>query len=137
MVPCVCDWFNQNAVVLWTMHPWERDARLIKEALKKGPSAYGVLIEVACTRSSEDLLGARKAYHSLFDHSIEEDVASHIHGIERKVRCPCTILWEELLYDSGSLNVHVCDIYSQIYLSFFFNNSKEHENVSHRDWLKL
>ncbi|KAL2326409.1 hypothetical protein Fmac_025467 [Flemingia macrophylla] len=75
----------KNAVVLWTMHPWERDARLVKEALKKGPSAYGVLVEVACTRSSEELLGARKAYHSLFDHSIEEDVASHIHGIERKL----------------------------------------------------
>nr|AFK35988.1 unknown [Lotus japonicus] len=75
----------KNAVVPWTMHPWERDARLVKEALKKGPNAYGVLIEIACTRSSEELLGARKAYHSLFDHSIEEDVASHIHGIERKL----------------------------------------------------
>ncbi|KAK7317339.1 hypothetical protein RJT34_01476 [Clitoria ternatea] len=75
----------KNAVVLWTMHPWERDARFVKEALKKGPNAYGVLIEIACTRSSEELLGARKAYHSLFDHSIEEDVASHIHGTERKL----------------------------------------------------
>ncbi|XP_027354690.1 annexin D4 isoform X2 [Abrus precatorius] len=75
----------KNAVVLWAMHPWERDARLVKEALKKGPNAYGVIIEIACTRSSEELLGARKAYHSLFDHSIEEDVASHIHGIERKL----------------------------------------------------
>ncbi|KAJ1413545.1 Annexin [Sesbania bispinosa] len=75
----------KNAVVLWSMHPWERDARLAKEALKKGPKAYGVLIEIACTRSSEELLGARKAYHSLFDHSIEEDVASHIHGFERKL----------------------------------------------------
>jgi len=68
------------------MHPWERDARLVREALKKGQNAYGVLVEVACTRSSDELLGARKAYHSLFDHSIEEDVASHIHGTERKVR---------------------------------------------------
>lgn len=67
------------------MHPWERDARLVKEALKKGISAYGVLIEISCTRSSDELLGARKAYHALFDHSIEEDVASHIHGIQRKV----------------------------------------------------
>ncbi|CAJ2657424.1 unnamed protein product [Trifolium pratense] len=75
----------KNAVVLWSMHPWERDARLAKEALKKGPSSYGVLIEIACTRSSEELLGARKAYHSLFDHSIEEDVASHIHSIDRKL----------------------------------------------------
>lgn len=75
----------KNAVVLWSMHPWERDARLAKEALKKGSISYGVLIEIACTRSSEELLGARKAYHSLFDHSIEEDVASHIHGNDRKL----------------------------------------------------
>ncbi|PRQ55141.1 putative annexin [Rosa chinensis] len=75
----------KNAVVLWAMHPWERDARLVKEALKKGPEVYGVIVEIACTRSSEELLGARKAYHSLFDHSIEEDVAYHIDGPEKKL----------------------------------------------------
>ncbi|KAF7836170.1 annexin D4 [Senna tora] len=67
------------------MHPWERDARLVKEAVKKGEQAYGTVIEIACSRSSEDLLGARKAYHSLFDHSIEEDVASHVHSTQRKL----------------------------------------------------
>ncbi|KAL6288739.1 hypothetical protein ACE6H2_006249 [Prunus campanulata] len=75
----------KNAVVLWTMHSWERDARLVKEALKKGPQTYSVLVEIACTRSAEELLGARKAYHSLFDHSIEEDVAYHIDGPEGKL----------------------------------------------------
>lgn len=75
----------KNAVVLWAMHPWERDARLVKEAMKKGPEVYGVIVEIACTRSSEELLGARKAYHSLFDHSIEEDVAYHIDGPESKL----------------------------------------------------
>ncbi|WCJ39041.1 annexin 4 [Euphorbia peplus] len=75
----------ENALVLWAMHPWERDARLINESLKEGPQSYGVIVEVACTRSSEALLGARKAYHSLFDHSIEEDVAHHIHGSQRKL----------------------------------------------------
>lgn len=75
----------KNAVVLWTMHPWERDARLIKEALKKGPQSYGVIVEIACTRTAEELLGARKAYHSLFDHSVEEDVASNVHGPPRKL----------------------------------------------------
>ncbi|KAK6119226.1 hypothetical protein DH2020_047041 [Rehmannia glutinosa] len=74
----------KDAIVLWTMHPWERDARLLKESLYKGPQ-YNVLVEIACTRSSEELLGARRAYHSLFDHSIEEDVAFHVHGPERKL----------------------------------------------------
>lgn len=67
------------------MHPWERDARLLKEALKTGPEAYGVIVEVACTRTADELLGARKAYHSLFDHSIEEDIAFHVDTSERKV----------------------------------------------------
>ncbi|XP_054817188.1 annexin D4-like [Prosopis cineraria] len=75
----------KNAVVLWAMHPWERDARLAKEALKKGPQAYGLLVEIACTRTSEELLGARKAYHSLFDRSLEEDIVSLVDGVERKL----------------------------------------------------
>ncbi|KAL6326129.1 hypothetical protein AAG906_001004 [Vitis piasezkii] len=52
---------------------FERDARLVHEAITKGPQAYGLLIEIACTRSLEELLGARK------------DVASQLEGIERKV----------------------------------------------------
>ncbi|CAN6835385.1 hypothetical protein F2Q70_00028568 [Brassica cretica] len=76
--------FN-NAVVMWSMHPWERDARVVKKALKKGDECYSLIVEVACTRSSEDLLGARKAYHSLFDQSMEEDIASNIHGSRRKL----------------------------------------------------
>ncbi|XP_024021121.1 annexin D4 [Morus notabilis] len=77
----------KGAVVLRAMHPWERDARLVKRALKNGssPGSLGVLIEIACTRSSDELLGARRAYHSLFDRSIEEDAAHHIKGPERKL----------------------------------------------------
>ncbi|KAL8154337.1 hypothetical protein V2J09_012097 [Rumex salicifolius] len=73
------------AIVLWTMHPWERDARLMKEAITKGQEGYSLIIEIACTRSSEELLGARKAYHSLYNLSIEEDVAFlHVNDSERK-----------------------------------------------------
>ncbi|PSS09939.1 Annexin like [Actinidia chinensis var. chinensis] len=75
----------KGAVVLWTMHPWERDARLIKDALIDGPKSYNVVVEIGCTRSSEELLGARRAYHSLYDRSIEEDVASSVTGVERKL----------------------------------------------------
>ncbi|GFY92197.1 annexin 4 [Actinidia rufa] len=75
----------QDAIVLWTMHPWERDARLIKKALTDGPKSYNVLVEIGCTRKSDELFGARKAYHSLYDRSIEEDVASIVTGIERKL----------------------------------------------------
>ncbi|KAI9115204.1 hypothetical protein K1719_013523 [Acacia pycnantha] len=40
---------------------------------------------IACTRTSEELLGARKAYHSLFDRSLEEDIVSLVDGVERKL----------------------------------------------------
>lgn len=72
-------------MVLWTMHSWERDARLINDALLDGAKSYNVIVEIACTRSSEELLGARRAYHSLFERSIEEDVASCVNSDERKV----------------------------------------------------
>lgn len=75
----------KDAVVLYTMHPWERDARLFKEALSLKVPQIDVLTETACTRSSEELLGARRAYHSLFEHSIEEDIAFHIQTPERKL----------------------------------------------------
>ncbi|CAN1316383.1 Annexin D4 [Linum perenne] len=77
--------FNE-AVMLWAMHPWERDARLMNEAVNEGPNSFGVIVEISCTRSSEQLLGVRKAYHSLYDRSIEEDVVAHFHGrSERKL----------------------------------------------------
>ena len=56
-------------MVKWTMHPWERDARMARKALKRGNQAYGLLIELACTRSSDELLGARRAYQSLYSES--------------------------------------------------------------------
>ncbi|XP_059311083.1 annexin D4-like [Lycium ferocissimum] len=76
----------KDAVVVYTMHPWERDARLFKEALvKEGQPQLHIIIETAATRSSEQLLGARRGYHSLFEHSIEEDIASHVHSPQRKL----------------------------------------------------
>ncbi|XP_072996211.1 annexin D4-like [Typha latifolia] len=67
----------KNTMVLWAMHPWERDARWAHHVLHKS-HPFTIILEVACTRSSEDLLGARKAYQTLFHHSLEEDVAYHV-----------------------------------------------------------
>lgn len=75
----------KEVIVLWTLHPWERDARMAKEAIENGPEAYAVLVEIACSRSSDELLGARKAYHSIFDQSIEEDASLNIKGPKRKL----------------------------------------------------
>ncbi|KAF3326181.1 annexin D4-like protein [Carex littledalei] len=67
----------KNIMVLWLMHPWERDARWMHHVMHKS-YPFTVIIEIACTRSSEELLGAKRAYQALFDHSVEEDVAYHI-----------------------------------------------------------
>lgn len=64
----------KNLMVLWAMHPWERDARLAHHVLHQSHPA-NIVVEIACTRSAEELLGARKAYMALFHHSLEEDVA--------------------------------------------------------------
>ncbi|XP_058105354.1 annexin D4-like [Magnolia sinica] len=74
----------KKAMILCTLHPSERDARLAYEVIHKG-QPLGILIEIACTRSSEELLGARRAYHSLFNHSLEEDVAYHVRGANRSL----------------------------------------------------
>ncbi|KAJ3683820.1 hypothetical protein LUZ60_014047 [Juncus effusus] len=64
----------KNLMVLWAMHPHERDARWIHHVLHKS-HPYTIIIEIACTRSADELLNIRRAYQSLFHHSLEEDVA--------------------------------------------------------------
>jgi len=72
-------------VLLWTLDPAERDAFLANEATKKLTSSHWVLLEIASTRSSLDLLKAKQAYQSRFKKSLEEDVAYHTSGDIRKV----------------------------------------------------
>ncbi|KAF6158281.1 hypothetical protein GIB67_001352 [Kingdonia uniflora] len=67
----------ERVILLWTMYPAERDVFLANEATKRWTSNNRVLMEIACTRSSHELLLARKAYHSHFKKSHEEDVAFH------------------------------------------------------------
>ncbi|XP_012569807.3 annexin D8-like [Cicer arietinum] len=75
----------ERAVCHWTMDPAERDATLINEALKKATPDYKVIIEIVCTRNSEELLGVKRSYHSLYKHCLEEDVASQTSGDIRKL----------------------------------------------------
>uniref|UniRef100_A0A368UI60 Annexin n=1 Tax=Glycine max TaxID=3847 RepID=A0A368UI60_SOYBN len=51
------------------------------EALDKElTSDFEVLVEIACTRSSDQVFDVRKAYHTLYKKSLEEDVAHHTAG---------------------------------------------------------
>ncbi|KAG8391149.1 hypothetical protein BUALT_Bualt01G0157800 [Buddleja alternifolia] len=71
----------RKAVILWTYDPAERDARLANEALKskkKNITQLQVLVEIACSTSPHHLVAVRKAYCSLFDASLEEDIISNV-----------------------------------------------------------
>ncbi|KAJ8446659.1 hypothetical protein Cgig2_002821 [Carnegiea gigantea] len=78
----------ERAVHLFTLDPPERDAYLANEATKKFSSSNWVLIEIACTRSSDDLFLVRRNYHTLYKKSLEEDVAHHTSGDYRKLLVP-------------------------------------------------
>ncbi|GAA0172813.1 calcium-binding protein [Lithospermum erythrorhizon] len=78
----------ERAVLLWTLEPCERDAYLANEATKKWTSSNQVLMEIACTRSPQQLILVREAYHDRFKRSIEEDVAYHTKGDCRKLLVP-------------------------------------------------
>ncbi|XP_039063260.1 annexin D4-like [Hibiscus syriacus] len=123
--------FNRfrDAVVLSLLHPWERDARLIEEAIRKGPKSYSVIVEIACTRSSNQLLGARKAYHSLFDHSIEEDLAAHIKDGERKL---LVALVSAYRYEGPNVKEAAAKSEAEI-LYNALNNADETKPLDHED----
>ncbi|KAK8934333.1 Annexin D1 [Platanthera zijinensis] len=75
----------EKLVHLWVLDPVERDAVLEYESAKRWGPEDRALIEIACARSSEELLAARKAYHVHYKRSIEEDLATHAKGDLRKV----------------------------------------------------
>ncbi|KAF9596867.1 hypothetical protein IFM89_013915 [Coptis chinensis] len=71
----------EKAVVLWTLDPHERDAKLANEVLKKSKKNIDhlqVIVEIACSTSPHHLMAVRQSYCSLFDCSLEEDIASNV-----------------------------------------------------------
>ncbi|XP_010273220.1 PREDICTED: annexin D3-like [Nelumbo nucifera] len=71
----------KKAVILWTMDPPERDAKMANKALQskdKGIDHLKVIIEIACTTSPHHLMAVREAYCSMYDCSLEEDIACRV-----------------------------------------------------------
>lgn len=71
-------------MLLWTLHPAERDALLANEAIRK--LKHFVVLEIACSRTPRDLFLVKEEYHARFKRSIEEDVAQYTTGDFRRVR---------------------------------------------------
>ncbi|XXG50464.1 hypothetical protein AAC387_Pa02g4467 [Persea americana] len=76
-----------TAMVLWAMDPPKRDAKLAKDALKKKGTVkhLSVIIEIACASIPNHLIAIRQAYCSLYDCSLEEDIALHVDQPLRKL----------------------------------------------------
>ncbi|XP_008219675.1 PREDICTED: annexin D1 isoform X3 [Prunus mume] len=92
----------ERSILLWTLDPAERDAFLANEATKKWTKSNQVLAEIACSRSSHELLMARQAYHSRYKKSLEEDVAHHTTGDFRKLLAP---LVSSYRYEGDEVNL--------------------------------
>ncbi|XP_057442560.1 annexin Gh1-like [Lotus japonicus] len=92
----------ERLVHLWALDSAERDAFLANEATKRWTSSNQVLVEIACTRSSEQMFAVRKAYHALYKKSLEEDVAHHTTGDFRKLLLP---LMSSYRYEGDEVNL--------------------------------
>ncbi|KAI3757366.1 hypothetical protein L6452_04903 [Arctium lappa] len=92
----------ERLVHLWTLDPAGRDAYLANEATKRWTKSNQVLMEIACTRSSHDLLLAKQAYHACYKKSMEEDVAYHTTGDFRKLLLP---LVSSYRYEGSEVNL--------------------------------
>ncbi|GAB4835267.1 hypothetical protein Ancab_000176 [Ancistrocladus abbreviatus] len=71
---------TERAMCHWVLDPHDREAVLANTALKRAIPDYPVILEIACTRSPEELLGVKRAYQLRYKHAFEEDVASYTTG---------------------------------------------------------
>ncbi|GMY17274.1 annexin D1 [Fagus crenata] len=116
----------ERAVFLWTLDSAERDALLANEATKRWTSSNQVLMEIACTRSSHDLLLARQAYHARYKKSLEEDVAYHTTGDFRKLLVP---LVSSYRYEGDEVNMTLAKSEAKILHEKISEKAYNHEDL--------
>ncbi|CAK9154249.1 unnamed protein product [Ilex paraguariensis] len=116
----------ERLVLLWTLDPPERDAFLANEAAKRWKSSNLVLVEIACTRSSHELLLARQAYHTRFKRSLEEDVAYHTTGDFRKLLVP---LVSSYRYSGDEVNMTLAKSEAKILHEKIGDKACNHDDV--------
>ncbi|XP_039170452.1 annexin D1 [Eucalyptus grandis] len=116
----------ERLVVLWSLDPAERDAYLANEATKRWTSSNQVLMEIACTRSPQQLLMARQAYHARYKKSLEEDVAHHTTGDFRKLMVP---LVSSYRYDGDEVNMTLAKAEAKILHKKISEKAYSHEDL--------
>lgn len=75
----------ERAVLLWMEDAADRDAVILRDALKGWGTNDRALIEVICSRTSSQLQAIRHAYYARFRRSLEEDIRSDTSGNYRKL----------------------------------------------------
>ncbi|CAI9777639.1 unnamed protein product [Fraxinus pennsylvanica] len=116
----------QHAVLLWALDPTERDAYLANEATKRLTYSNWVIMEIACTRSSNDLFLVRKEYHARYKRSLEEDVAYHTTGDFRKLLVP---LVSAFRYEGDEVNMMLAKSEAKILHEKICDEAYNHEEV--------
>ncbi|EOX98827.1 Annexin-like protein [Theobroma cacao] len=62
------------------VEPHERDAQMIRHSLFGGSLNLNIIIEVACTRPSSELLRIKHAYQSRYNSDLEKDLTMRVNG---------------------------------------------------------
>ncbi|XP_042490966.1 annexin D3 [Macadamia integrifolia] len=119
----------RKAVILWTLDPPERDAKLANEALKqkkKGIHHLQVIIEISCASSPHHLMAARQAYCSLFDYSLEEHITSTVTLPLRKLLLG---LVSSYRYDRELVDANVADSEASVLHDAIEKKQLDHDEV--------
>ncbi|XP_039126100.1 annexin D1-like [Dioscorea cayenensis subsp. rotundata] len=116
----------ERAVLLWTLDPAERDALLLNEAARKWHHSNNVIVEIACTRSSEELFAIRRAYHARYKRSLEEDVAAYTSGDFRKLLVPLSSAYR---YEGAEVNMTLAKLEAKILHGKIAEKAYSHEEI--------
>ncbi|KAL5982175.1 Annexin Gh1 [Asimina triloba] len=117
----------ETAVLLWTLNPPERDALLAYEAARKWTPNNRVLIEIACTRSSQELQHVKDAYHARYKRSLEEDVAAHTKDDFRKL---LVLVVSVHRYEGPEVNMTLAKSEAKILHEKIHEKAYNHEEVT-------
>lgn len=120
-----------KAVTLWTYDPTERDARLINDGLKawkKDVKHLQITVEVACATSPQHLMAVRQAYCSLFDRSLEEDIASNS-SIPVPVRKLLLGLVSSYRYDKEMVDTNVAKLEAEHLHEAIKKKKLDHDHI--------
>ena len=75
----------QKAVILWMQDAPERDATIMRDALRGWGTQDTALIEMVCSRTTSQLQAIQRAYTSMYKRNLYADIASDTSGDYRTV----------------------------------------------------